>query len=506
MIEFSDVTFKYNTVTADGKNEDIAGVKELNITIKDGEFLVLTGGSGCGKTTVIRLINGLIPAFYNGEMSGTVTIGNRNIKDMSIYEVSEMVGSVFQNPRTQFFNVNTTDEIAFAAENRCMDSEKIREMIRKTADSMKINELLWRNIFELSGGEKQMIACAGVNVLSPDIIVLDEPSSNLDHHAIKKLERILRRWKEQGKTIIIAEHRLFYLKDLADRMLVMDSGKVKAEFDTKRLQALSYEESEALGLRPMELKDIPFRKKAEKPAPGYMELKNFTFAYKEKRHSISIPDLKIPVGSITAIIGHNGAGKSTLVRNICGLEKKCKGILVFNGKSMRYKERLHNCYMIMQDVNHQLFTESVIDEVMLSMTDKSLSEEVKKEKAGKILAELDLDDKTETHPMALSGGQKQRMAIASGIASDKPIIIFDEPTSGLDLHHMKQVADQMEKLKKLGKTVLIVTHDHEFILRCCDHIIHMAGGRIKETYDLNENTIDRLNDFISVKDGGNENV
>lgn len=506
MIKFSDVTFKYNAVRADGENEDVAGVNNLNINVKDGEFLVLTGGSGCGKSTVIRLINGLIPHFYEGELSGTITLENKNMSDMSIYDISEKVGSVFQNPRSQFFNVNTTDEIAFAAENRCMDPNQIKEMIGHTAGSMGIDNLLERNIFELSGGEKQMIACAGVNVISPSIIVLDEPSSNLDHQAIKRLMRILEAWKKEGKTIIIAEHRLFYLRDLADRMLLMDAGQVIKEFDEKAIKVLSYEDTDRLGLRPFSLEDIPFKRKEELKAEESIELKGFHFCYRDKQHSINIPNLNIPMGAITAVIGNNGAGKSTFVRNVCGLEKKCKGYMRCRGEKMNCRERLHNCYMIMQDVNHQLFTESVLDEVTLSMTDKKLTENDKKDKAVRILSDLNLFDAIETHPMALSGGQKQRTAIASGLASEKPIIIFDEPTSGLDLDHMKRVARQIEGLKKHGKTVLIVTHDYEFILSCCDYIIHMNNGEVKETYVLNEKTIGKLLNYINTSNGGNENV
>lgn len=506
MIEFSNVTFIYNATRADGVKEDTAGVRDLNITVNDGEFLVLTGGSGCGKTTVIRLINGLIPYFYNGELSGKINLENRDMREMSIYDISEKVGSVFQNPKSQFFNVNTTDEMAFAAENQSRDPQEIKTMIGTTADSLKIESLLNRNIFDLSGGEKQLVACAGINVLSPNIIVLDEPSSNLDHRAIGKLTDMLKLWKKQGKTIIIAEHRLFYLKDLADRMLVMEEGKIKKEFDADAINRLKYEELDGLGLRPLVLEDIPFEKTEETTPEKFVELKDFSFSYKDKLHSIDIPNLSIPAKCITAVIGHNGAGKSTLVRNICGLEKRCKGLLTYNGKSMKYKERLHSCYMIMQDVNHQLFTESVADEVMLSITCKKMNEEEKRKKAEKILRDLDLGDVIETHPMALSGGQKQRTAIASGIASDKPIIIFDEPTSGLDLCHMKQVADRIKELKRLGKTVLIVTHDYEFILRCCDHIIRMERGKIKESYDLNEKTVNKLRDYININDGGKENV
>ena len=228
-----------------------------------------------------------------------------------------------------------------------------------------------------------------------------------------------------------------------------------------------------------------------------LTLENFVFTYKDGKHGIHIPKLELPVNSITVIIGHNGAGKSTLARNICGLEKKCKGVMKLGGKTLRAKDRLRSCYMIKQDVNHQLFTESVRDEVMLSITDKQMTDDDKSQRSEGILEQLDLSAYSETHPMALSGGQKQRTAIASGIASSKPVIIFDEPTSGLDLAHMKQVASEILKLRDMGKTVFIVTHDLEFILSCCDHIVRLEEGQVAENYELNKDTIIKLQQFFA---------
>ena len=497
MIEFKNVTFAYSSTDADGRAIEQGSINGLDLTIQNGEFVVLTGGSGCGKTTITRLINGLIPHYYNGNLNGEVLINGKSVPDTPIFETAKKVGSVFQNPRSQFFNVNTTDEIAFAAENQCCEPAEISKAITATAASMQIENLLDRNIFELSGGEKQIIACAGINVLSPDIIVLDEPSSNLDSEAIEKLKTVLTDWKSQGKIIVIAEHRLYFLRELADRMLLLDNGRIIEELCANEIKALTFADTERMGIRPLLLSAISYSRESSSRQNETLMLENLMFTYKDGKHGINIPKLELPTRSVIAIIGHNGAGKSTLARNICGLEKKCKGTLTLDCKTFKAKERLKICYMIMQDVNHQLFTESVRDEVMLSMTDKQLADEQKAQKADEILKSLDLLEYADTHPMALSGGQKQRTAIASGIASSKPVIIFDEPTSGLDLAHMKQVAGEILKLRDMGKTVIIVTHDLEFILSCCDHIIRLEKGQVVDNYELNTDTDIRLRQFFT---------
>ena len=447
------------------------GVLGLNLTIKDGEFIVLTGSSGCGKTTVCRLINGLIPHYFEGEKSGEVLLDGKDVSAQPIYETAQVVGSVFQNPRSQFFNVDTTSELAFFAENQGRNVQCIKDSMEEMSDKMNMSKLLGRSMFKLSGGEKQKIACGTIAVADSSVVVLDEPSSNLDKDAIEDLRKTLEMWKIQGKTVIIAEHRLYFLRELADRVIVFENGAIKNEIVGEEFRKLSEEDTKKMGLRSV-INVSEYPKVKEEDTENTIQLKDFKFTYPDKIHGIAIKSLTLPRNKIIAIVGHNGAGKSTFARTFCGLNKKAKGTVCFDGKSVPTSKMLDYCYMIMQDVNHQLFTESVEEEVLLSVPE-NLPDEERERIALDALEMLDIDQYAQMHPMALSGGQKQRVAIASGIATDKEFILMDEPTSGLDYVHMKQVAEVMKKLKEKGKTLLVITHDNELISCCADYVLNL---------------------------------
>ena len=471
LIRIEDVSFSY----LDEKRD---GIKNINLSIAKGEFIVLCGESGCGKTTITRLINGLIPNFYEGVMKGQVTIDGKVVSKQPLYDTARLVGSVFQNPRSQFFNVDTNSEIAFGCENFGVSEEEIENRMKSTVEIFNISKLLNRSIFNLSGGEKQKIACASVYSMKPDIFVLDEPSSNLDLSSIMELREILREWKKEGKTVIIAEHRLFYLQGLMDRFIYMRNGKIEKEYTKESFKKLSTKERMDMGLRIYSLNEIKVTDKVT-ALEKELELRDFCFAYKNQSEVLKINQCKIPAERIVAIVGNNGAGKSTFARCLCGLEKHC-GKVIFNDKVLKSKDRLNTCYMVMQEVNHQLFTESIYDEIRISMKDEDENLE------NEILEKLNLSLYKEKHPMSLSGGQIQRVAIASALASDRPILIFDEPTSGLDFKHMKKVADILKKLQKEGKTIYVITHDLELIADCCTDIIQLEDGNIVDQYLVNE--------------------
>lgn len=490
MIKIDHISFSYGE-----ENENTGGVRDIDLNIEDGQFVVLCGESGCGKTTITRLINGLIPHYYEGQMAGEVWVNGEKVSEQPLYDTAAVVGSVFQNPRSQFFNVDTTSEITFGCENLGQPEKDIRERFAKTVRDFRLEKLMDRNIFHLSGGEKQKIACAGVSIMEPDVLVMDEPSSNLDAASILDLRKILAFWKSQGKTIIVSEHRLYYLRGLADRFIYLAEGQVSRDYSAAEFERLTEQQRSNMGLRTFALERLlpPVLPQQEKTA---LALHNFRFAYKNEPETLHIMDCEIPTNRIVGIIGNNGAGKSTFSRCFCGLEKRC-GEIVWNGRKYRPKDRLSTCYMVMQEVNHQLFTESVLDEVLISM------EEENQERAEEILNRLDLLAFKDRHPMSLSGGQKQRVAIASAIASKRSILFFDEPTSGLDYKHMKEVANVLRQVRDTGITVYVITHDLELILDCCTDIVHFENGSIIDQFQMDEAGLEKIRNYfikgVSVK-------
>jgi len=475
MIVFDNVCFSYK------KGEE--SLSNINLKVDDGEVVLVCGPSGCGKSTLVRCVNGLIPHFYEGELKGKISVNDIDVSGSTLRQLSKKVGTVFQNPRSQFFNVDTTSELAFGCENFNMSPENIEESINRVVNKHDMSALMDRSIFKLSGGEKQKIACASIAVEPIEIIILDEPSANLDYKGICELQKMIEAWKEEGKTILIAEHRISYLFPYITRALLMEKGSIKKEFTSEEIRSLSKDELHGLGLRADDAKDptklqdnsetVIINKQIDDncntqnesnddvKSREYYVLKNMKYSYKGEKPVFDIPEMKIPKGEIIAIVGENGAGKSTFLRCLCGMERRCRAKLDIDSETLNNRKRRQSIYMVMQDVNHQLFTDSVLEEVLISQDKED------KEEALRILDSLDLKEFADRHPLSLSGGQKQRVAVASAIASGRDIILFDEPTSGLDYYHMLQVSDILKSLKEKGRTVIIVTHDTELIERAC---------------------------------------
>ena len=474
MIRFKDFSFCY-----EGNTEDT--LKNINLEIKDSEFVLLTGRSGCGKTTVLRSLNGLIPHFYPGKATGELLYEDRSLLEMKPEEMAGKVGTVFQDPRSQFFMTDTTRELAFGCVNMGYEREEIIDRVEKTVTDLKLTEYLNRSIFALSSGEKQQIAIGSVYALAPRVFIFDEPSANLDHEATKRLAGIMQKLKEDGYTIIVADHRFYYLRDLIDTAVYIENGQIDAEYSRDAFCGLGEEERIKKGLRSVfpEKEVGIIRRKTTDSGLGKvrktLRVDNLSFGYDKKKNVLDKLSFEAESGDVIGITGHNGAGKTTLISVLTGILKEKEGKVYYGGKKVSPAKRRRLSYLVMQDADYQLFTASVEEELTLgiSKVDRSLVDDT--------LDRLALAEYRDRHPAALSEGQKQRVTIGASIIKKSEILYFDEPTSGLDYDSMIRVSGLIKELSDNGAIIFIVSHDDEFISHTC-------------TKNLDLDTINQRND------------
>ncbi|UTC67323.1 MULTISPECIES: ABC transporter ATP-binding protein [unclassified Treponema] len=493
-VNLQNICFNYRSSenTNQQNTKNLSALNDISISVKKGECILLTGISGCGKTSVLRTINGLIPNYYEGKLLGFIEVSGEPIQGKPIYEISKKASTVFQNPKSQFFNLDTTSEILFFLENMGTPFKHMHERLTFISEFLNIKHLLDRNIFNLSGGEKQMIAIASALAADTDIIVLDEPTSNLDLYYIEKMTEVLTLLKKSGKTLIISEHRLHFLKDLIDRAFLIKDGKVEKEFSQQEFISLSEENRKELLLRPITMDKNVFNgledsNYAQIKSENFMTVENLCYRFKkEKDDFLRVQNLKMGFGKVIALTGKNGQGKSTFAQCLTGLLKAKKDSVLLNEKKITAKQRLRLSYMVLQDVGYQLFTESVEDEIALGKNKKIKQEQSPKTENTEngtpsietILKAMNLTELKDKHPLSLSGGQKQRVSIGAAVSSDSRIIIMDEPTSGMDYFHMKETAKLINSIRSPETLILIISHDFEFLSLVADEIILMEKGEV----------------------------
>ena len=443
-------------------------LEDITLQVTEGECILLTGESGSGKSSIINSINGLAFEYENARITGKVQVDGKEIKGMELYQISLMVASVFQNPKTHFFNVNTTLELLFYLENIGLDRKEMESRMENMLKVFPIKHLLGRSIFELSGGEKQILCVASCYISGCKIIVLDEPSSNLDAKYIDILKEMLQILKEKGITLILAEHRIYYLMDVADRIIIIQNGRIKESFTRDVFLSLPDDTLYEWGLRSKNKINLENR---QRPLGKDLIIKKLICDFKDKGE-LRVENVSFDLGKIYGITGRNGCGKSSFLRAITGLVEKEKSDIVFGGRAIGKKERLKNSSLVMQDVNHQLFTESVEEEIKLGIKDLDPA------KAEKVLSGLGIMELKDRHPMSLSGGQKQRVAIASVLCKDSRFIFFDEPTSGMDYNNMIKISNLIKEMKTENNIIFIVSHDIEFLNATTDQNLCLEEFRV----------------------------
>ena len=476
MITFKNFNYKY----IESKQLNI---ENLSLEINKGECILFTGASGCGKTTIMRVLNGLAPEFFDGGFSGELKVAHLSIGD-KLKDFSKVVGSVFQNPKNQFFNLDSTSELAFSMENYGFSREDIKKRIDEVISNFSAEYLLERNILELSGGEKQKLAFMASMMLDADIYVLDEITSNLDLKSIKLISSIIETLKKQGKTIVVAEHRIYYLKDLVDRMYIIKDGKLVHEVTKEQLSDF---DSRSCQTRQIDLTKVELGKREKRIfKEDYLSIEQLD--YKVHTHEVSLKNESFDSSKIYSIIGDNGCGKTTFANVLCGLHKS-KNKVCLNGKYQTKKDLVKNAFQVMQDVNYQLFTNQVEKEIKLGSKNLELFDEV--------VDRLNIRRFLNRHPNTLSGGEKQRVAIASALLSDKKVLIFDEPTSGLDYVNMIELSRLIEKIAEQDVVIFIITHDYEFLCQISDEVLYFDKQGIKERIEVNEKNKNKILEIMS---------
>ena len=465
MIKIENVSFGY----MDGQET----LHDVELSVKKGECILLCGESGCGKTTVTKLVNGLIPHFTDGcALQGSVRAAGFPVADTELYELAKHIGSVFQNPKSQFFNLDTDSELFFGLENEGADPGYMEGRISEVIRALQIERLLNRGIFSLSGGEKQSLAFASVYAMNPDIYVLDEPTANLDREAVERLREQIILLKGQGRTVVVAEHRLYFLSDIIDRAVYFQNGRVIRQFSGGEFKSLSDEKRVEMGLRSLweVLLNLPEARTTDHGKGMLVE--GLACGYKKGAAVFENLSFAVMPGEVLAVAGLNGTGKTTLVRCLCGLLKERSGRVSLYGKKLDAKGRLKESFLVMQDVNHQLFYDSVWNEC-----GQASGGEADAARIEGVLEQFDLLELKDRHPMSLSGGQKQRLAVAVALLSGKKLLIFDEPTSGLDYRHMMEVSRVIRDLAVRGHMILVVSHDREFMEMSCDRVLEIGQER-----------------------------
>lgn len=504
MIKIENLTYNYPNATT-------PALDNINLEIQDGEFILLVGPSGCGKSTLVQCLNGIIPNVAGGDLRGKIKINEKDISKCKTHQLSRLVGMVFQNPNAQLFGLTVEEDVAFGPENLGIAPKEILELVEKSIGIVGIEKLKKRFTFTLSGGEKQRTAIAGAIAMEPKILVLDEPTSDLDPEGTKQvLETLKKLNKDKSITIILIEHKIEEVFGIADRTIVMDRGKIILDGKTCEVFTRNLDLLENIGICPPQLIRLS-RMLSVKPSynnifsyfnglndlngssnefsevktipqsPSKVVFEDVWFNYRGGPPALKGINLKINKGEFIAMIGPNGSGKTTLLSCLIGFIKPGKGRILIDGqdiKNLCVADLAIKVGYLFQNPDLQLFTDTIEQEVGFGLKNRSLAAADINNKVALAMEIMELSEYRDRHPHSLSRGQRQRLAVASILSMEQEIIVLDEPTTGQDRGHLSKFLSQIKKLNDAGKTIIMITHDMSIVAEYARRIILMEDGKI----------------------------
>jgi energy-coupling factor transport system ATP-binding protein len=471
-------------------------LQDISFNVEAGQIALIAGSSGCGKTTLLRCINGLIPRSYKVEMSGRILLNGEDFSDKPLAEVSQVIGTVLQDPERQILGAYVRNEVAFGLENLGIPREEIISRIDETLEYLRIAHLQHRQTFSLSGGEKQKVALAGVLMMRPDILVLDEPLANLDPASAQEALVLIRQLADEGKTILIIEHRVEdVLKLNPDFVMFMEDGRVTyhgtvkgllttADFRAVKLPA-PVVINRAAEIEPLAIQTLPTKVQSE--GSELVEFEGVSFNYEGGPEVIRDVNLTIRDGDIIALLGPNGAGKTTLVKHAIGLLKPTDGRILIRGvdsTEMTVAQTAQTVGYVFQSPRHMLFAATVGKELTFGPRNLGQNPEEIEENVQQALSVIGLTEERNRSPMALSFGQQKRVSIASILAMRSDILVMDEPTAGQDYANYMNFMDSVVGLRGgNGKAyrfsaIVFITHDLDLAISFANRVLLMSEGKI----------------------------
>lgn len=510
IIEFKDYSFKY-------RSQVEPTLLDINLSIYPGEKVLIVGPSGSGKSTLAHCINGLVPFSFTGESTGSLKIEGQEPKNLGLFGLSKLVGTVLQDTDGQFIGLTVAEDVAFSMENDCIAQDEMFERVDRVAKTVDITDLLDHAPNALSGGQKQRVSMAGVIVDDVDILLFDEPLANLDPATGKRaIDLIDRIHKKNNTTILIIEHRLedALYRDV-DRIVVVGDGRIVADVRPDELlagpvlkeqgireplyiTALKYagcridkadlpQHIDSMNLLPYKEKvqnwydKVQLTKNTPNREPA-LEIRDLSFSYKPGQPVLSHIDFSISKGEMVALVGKNGAGKSTLASLVCGFMQPDQGEIYLNGDNLAgysIKERGEKIGLVMQSPNQMISKPMIYDEVALGLRVRGVAEEEIKERVFETLKICGLYPFRNWPVSALSFGQKKRVTIASILVMNPEVLILDEPTAGQDFRHYTEIMEFLRRIhEKLGITIIMITHDMHLMLEYTDRAIVIADGKM----------------------------